>query len=269
MPNYICLTCGTQYPESETPPAACPICQDERQYVGWGGQQWATLSELQTKHKNEFRPQGEGITGIGSSPKIAIGQRALLVQTAEGNLLWDCVSLIDDETAQKVKNLGGLRAIAISHPHFYSSMVAWSRAFGGVPIYLHEDNRAWVMRPAPEIVFWQSETLALFGGLTLIRCGGHFDGSTVAHWQAAERGAGAIFTGDTINVAQDRRWLSFMKSFPNDIPLPARAVRHIAASVEPFAFDKIYGGWWDAIVSEDGKAAVKRSAERYIRAITD
>ena len=48
MPNYICKTCGTQFAESEQPPANCPICEDPRQYIGWNGQQWTTLDELKT-----------------------------------------------------------------------------------------------------------------------------------------------------------------------------------------------------------------------------
>ena len=53
--------------------------------------------------------------------------------------------------------MGGIKAIAISHPHYYSSMVEWSRAFGGVPIYLHAADRQWVMRPDHAIVFWEGE----------------------------------------------------------------------------------------------------------------
>ena len=49
MTNYICVTCGTQFADSQTPPAHCPICEDERQYIGWNGQQWTTLEELRQK----------------------------------------------------------------------------------------------------------------------------------------------------------------------------------------------------------------------------
>src|SRR5690606_29461653 len=118
------------------------------------------------------------MTGIATEPAFAIGQRALLVQTPAGNVLWDCISLIDQATIDAVAALGGIQAIAISHPHFYSAMVEWSRAFDA-PIYLHEDNRPFVVRPDPAISFWTDETLALMPGVTLIRCGGHFAGSTV------------------------------------------------------------------------------------------
>lgn len=62
-----------------------------------------------------------GLVGIGTEPSFAIGQRALLVRTPQGNVLWDSITLIDDATVDAVRKLGGIRAIAISHPHYYSS----------------------------------------------------------------------------------------------------------------------------------------------------
>ena len=260
--NWICKTCGTQFPAAEEPPQACPICADERQYIGWNGQEWTTLDELIANRRNEIRPLADGLTGIATQPGFAIGQRAMLVQTPEGNLLWDCISLVDDATVAALHALGGVHAIAISHPHFYSSMQAWSAACNA-PIYLHGLNRSWVVNPGPAIRFWEGETLPLFGGLTLVRCGGHFPGGTVLHWAGGAEGRGALLSGDIINVVQDRRWVSFMYSFPNQLPLPADSVRRVAAAVEPFAFERIYGGWWDHDVAEDAKNAVRRSAERY------
>jgi hypothetical protein len=267
MGTSICTTCGTQYAKSIESPQHCPICEDERQFVNWNGQDWTTLAQLQRSHRNVLRAQGERITGIGSEPKFAIGQRALLVQTGQGNLLWDCVSLVDEATVEGVCALGGISAIAISHPHYYSSMVDWSERFGNAPIYLHTADRDWVMRHSPNIQFWGGDQLDLFGGLTLIRCGGHFEGGTVVHWADGEGGEGALLTGDIIQVVQDRRFVSFMRSFPNYIPLSASAVQRIINSVEPFPFKRIYGAWWDAIVSEGGNSAVRRSAARYLQAL--
>jgi hypothetical protein len=123
------------------------------------------------------------------------------------------------------------------------------------------------MRPSPKIVFWKGEQERLFGNLTLIRCGGHFEGGAVLHWADGEEGAGSLLTGDIIQVVQDRRFVSFMWSYPNYIPLPASAVNRIVQSVRPFGFKRVYGAWWDAIVENHGKAAVERSAARYLKAI--
>jgi hypothetical protein len=267
MPHYICRTCGTQFAETARPPDRCPICEDERQYVGWLGQQWTTLEDLRRTHANVTRKEDPGVYGIGTKPDFAIAQRALLVQSPGGNVLWDCITLLDEATVDAIRGLGGVAAIAISHPHYYSSMVEWSRAFGAAPIYLHVADRQHVMRPDPAIVFWEGERRELLGGLTLIRCGGHFEGATVMHWPDGAGGRGALFTGDIIKVSMDRRWVSFLYSYPNLIPLDAAAVRRIVAAVEPFAFDRIYGAWFDHVVQEDAKAAVRRSAERYLEAI--
>jgi glyoxylase-like metal-dependent hydrolase (beta-lactamase superfamily II) len=267
MENFICATCGVQYAATETPPEHCLICEDERQYIGKDGQRWTTISEMQKSYRNRIEEVDPNITGIGTMPGFAIGQRGLLVQTPGGNVLWDCVSLFDDATLEAIRSRGGIKAIAVSHPHTVGSLVEFSHAFGNAPIYWHADNREWAMRPDSAFVFWEGKTCELWDGLTLIRCGGHFTGSDVLHWSAGAEGGGALLTGDTMYVTQDRRFVSFMYSYPNLIPLNAKAVEHIVEAVEPYAFERIYGGWWDSIVKRDAKAGVKYSAERYIKAI--
>ncbi len=146
--NYICKTCGVQYAETEGPPGRCVICEDERQYVGPGGQQWTTLAEMkEAGFANRLREVEPGLTGIDTRPKFAIGQRALLVQTPGGNFLWDCISYIDEETVEAVRDLGGVQGVSASHPHFYGAMIEWSRTFGGAPVYVPEADAQWVVRP--------------------------------------------------------------------------------------------------------------------------
>jgi hypothetical protein len=267
MRNFICTTCGTQYAESDQPPAVCAVCQDDRQYVKKTGQQWTTLDKLLLTNRNSVKFKELGLIGFGIDPLFAIGQRALFLRTPKANILWDCIPLLDEAVVEAIKALGGISAIAISHPHYYSSMIEWSRAFGGVPIYLHAADRQWVMRPDKAIVFWEGETRTLAEGLTLIRCGGHFDGGTVLHWAGGAGSQGALLTGDIIQVVPDRKHVSFMYSYPNSIPLPASAIERIVKAVEPFEYDRVYGAFWDMVIEQDGNAVVKRSAERYLRAI--
>jgi hypothetical protein len=269
--HAICITCGTQFAESEGPPVRCPICDDERQYVGWAGQEWTTLEQLCARHRLALKDEGDGLLGIGTEPKFAIGQRALLVPAAAhdrpgSNVLWDCISLIDRAAIRVVEGQGGLGAIAISHPHYYTSMVEWSHAFGGAPIYLHADDRHWVMRPDPAIVFWEGDALEIGDGLTLLRLGGHFAGGQVLHWLGGA-GGGTLLAGDILQVVQDRRFVSFMYSYPNYIPLPAATVRRMVRMLEPYAFERVYGAWLGAVVRADAKRAVQRSAERYVQAL--
>lgn len=270
MEKFICVQCGTQFPESAQPPARCRICEDERQFVRHSGQEWTTLQQLSSDHRNRFEDEAPKLLGIGTEPEFAIGQRALLLQSPDGNLLWDCISLLDDKSVAEVNARGGIRAIAISHPHFYSSMVEWADRFDA-QIFLHAQDRAWVMRESPRIQFWEGATLSLWDGLTLVNCGGHFEGGTVLHWPGTSGSNwrhGALLASDILTVAQDRRYVSFMRSYPNLIPLGPAAIDRIVELLQPFAFDQIYGGWWGANVSSNAKAAVARSAERYLRAIT-
>jgi glyoxylase-like metal-dependent hydrolase (beta-lactamase superfamily II) len=269
MPNYICATCGVQYAESAAPPERCTICQDERQYVGHEGQKWTTLKELQATHRNQLDVEGPELISIATEPRFAIGQRALHVRTPDGNVLWDCITLVDDRSVNAVQALGGVSAIAISHPHYYSSLVEWSRALGGVPVYLHAADGEWVMRPHPAIVFWHGNTHELAPGLTLIRLGGHFPGGTVLHWAGGAQGKGALLTGDVIQVGQDRKTVSFMYSFPNYIPVNASTVREIVEMLEPYPFEQIYGAWFGQNIMAKAKDAFRYSADRYIAAITD
>jgi hypothetical protein len=267
MTCYICMTCGVQHAESAAEPDRCAICEDERQYVGWAGQRWTTLAGMMSAgHRNRFQEAEPGLTSIDTRPRFAIGQRALLVQTEGGNFLWDCISYIDEETIEAVKSLGGVQGLSASHPHFYGAIVEWSHAFGNAPLYLPSADREWVMRP-DAAVRWYEGSHEAWPGLTLIQCGGHFEGSAVLHWAGGAGGRGALLTGDTISVAADRRYVTFMRSYPNYIPLSVASVRGVVEAVRPYAFERIYGGWWGTEVVEGGKEAIERSAERYIRRV--
>lgn len=255
----MCRTCGVEYRESAEAPASCPICEDPRQWVPPDGQSWTTREWLARGHRNAWRLEEPGLFSLVTEPKFAIGQQAFLVRTAEGNLLWDCIPLIDDATIGIVRALGGLRAIAISHPHYYSAMAAWSRAFGDVPIHLHSNDREWIPATGSNTELWSGTACSLFGGLTLVHCGGHFDGYQVLH---REDGGGAILAGDQPQVALDQRWVSFLWSYPNMVPLSAGAVSRVVEALEPYRYERLYGAFGRHVL-EDAKAVVRRSAERY------
>jgi hypothetical protein len=268
---YLCVTCGTQFAKTSKPPEHCAICEDERQYVGPDGQQWTTLEQLRASHKNTIKREEEHLYSINTAPRFGIGQRAFLIQTPRGNLLWDCVSLLDDATVSRIRELGGIAEIAISHPHYYTSMVEWSRAFSGAPIHLHEAERPWVMHPDPCIRFWKGEEQTLLGGLPLVRTGGHFEGYQVLLWSAGADGRGALMAGDQPQICMDPKQVSFMWSYPNFIPLNAPAIRHISECLDRLKFDRIYGAFFirgKGIVPSRGKDVVRRSAQRYLQAIS-
>ena len=263
MPIHICRECGTSFPDSPNPPARCPVCEDERQYVPRTGQAWTTPGELADTHVNAWRRLEPDLFEIHTVPAFAIGQRALLVRTPGGNFLWDCIALIDDATVDLVRGLGGLAGIAISHPHYYTRCQDWAAAFG-CPVHLHTADREWVMRPDPAIRSWDGDTLCLAEGLTLLRLGGHFPGAAVLHWQGGAGGRGALLTGDTLQVVADPCRVTFLWSYPNMIPLSAGTVRRMAGALQAWRFDRVYGFSVGRQIVADGNAAVEHSAERYV-----
>src|SRR3979411_115143 len=246
---------------------ACLVGEQERQVRNWKGQAWLAREELTKRHKLVWR-EDLGIPGIGVEPSFAIGQRALLVPEPDGCVLWDCVPVRTDDAVEHIRSLGGLKAIAVSHPHFYGAVADWSDAFGGVPIYLHGDDRRWITRQHPAIGSWAGDRHEISDDIRLVRTGGHFCGATVMHWRAGAEGRGALLTGDVAMVAMDRRSVSFMYSFPNYIPLNATSVQGIARAIEPLAFDRIYGAWWGRNIAAAAHAAFQDSVRRYLAAIS-
>lgn len=206
--------------------------------------------------------------GVGTFPSFAIGQRALILRTPQGNILWDCISFLDDATVAIIAALGGLAVIACSHPHFIASAVEWSHAFNRVPVYVHAEDRDYVPRPDGVIEFWADDRQVLADGINLIRCGGHFPGSAVLHWAQGAGGRGVVLSGDTLQVRPDKG-LTFMRSYPNLIPLNAGSVRRIADALAPWPYETIYGGWWERVIPANAKQVMAASVSQYISAVTD
>ncbi|NDW06235.1 MBL fold metallo-hydrolase [Jiella pacifica] len=262
MTSFLCTACGTQYPPSDAPPPACPICQDERQFVPPTGQGWTSFEAMQAGHRAVVSHDGEFL-GIGMTPHFAIGQRALLVRTPAGNILWDMIPLIDPALVSVIEGLGGLAAIAISHPHYYSTMAEWAAAFD-VPVHIHAKDRQWVMNPGEHVRLWEGDRRELLPGATLIRCGGHFAGGTVLHLADAHRGEGAILSGDILQVTPGCDRLGFMRSYPNFIPLGVPAVRRIEAALDGVPFEAVYGAFWGRVVAAEGREIFERSVARHV-----
>jgi hypothetical protein len=263
LPSWICATCGNHYPDSAQPPASCVICSDERQWVPPSGQRWTTHAELAGEGRHcEIWEEEPGLLGIGVTPSVGIGQRALLVLTDKGNLLWDPPGYLDDDAIGRVRAVGGLRAVTASHPHFYGAMAEWAHAFGA-DVLVPGVDATWVTLPDPAIRTWAGR-LEVLPGVTLVQCGGHFPGSAVVHWAAGAEGSGALLTGDTIFVTPGEDRLSFIWSAPNRLPLPEPLIRGILDAVRPFPFDRIYGGW-SPTIRRGARQALEASAGRYIQ----
>ena len=266
MTHFICAGCGTQFDATDAPPAECPVCLDDRQYVPAGGQRWTTHDELAAVLHHRIEEDGD-LLGVGIVEPFAIPQRALLLRTDVGNVLWDCISVVTPDARAEIESLGGIDLIAISHPHFYSSMVEWSDAFGGAPIVLHEADRAWVRRTSPAVKFWSGDSHVLSPTVRLLHLPGHFPGSAALHWTAAPGGRRALLTGDSLLVAADRRHVSVMHSVPNHVPVGADVIDDLARRLDGVAFDDLYGFAWGGNIVGDADRAVTDSLIRYRAAI--
>jgi hypothetical protein len=69
MNNYVCVTCGTQYAPAPVPPEVCPVCDDDRQHVGYDGQQWTTHETLVATLHNRIEHDGDllGMESLNAS----------------------------------------------------------------------------------------------------------------------------------------------------------------------------------------------------------
>ncbi|MDQ1483642.1 MAG: hypothetical protein QOF35_1718, partial [Actinomycetota bacterium] len=262
MTIWTCATCGIEHPDSAQPPAFCAICEDERQYVPATGQRWTTQQELAgAGHRTRVELLEPDLYAVVAEPRVGIGQRGLLLRTAAGNLLWEPPGLIDEAGIDALRGLGGVSIVSASHPHLTGASIQWSHAFDGVPVLVASADRQWIRRPDRVIELW-SGTREILPGVTFVQCGGHFAGSSVTHWAAGAEGRGALLTGDTVAPGADRKSVHVMRSYVNMIPVPERAVRRIAEVVEPYAYDRIYGGF--SQLDSGAKTIVAATLARYI-----
>ena len=262
MTIFSCSTCAIEHADAPGPPGRCEICEDERQWVPASGQSWTTRDELETRgYALEVRELEPNLHAITTTPKLGIGQRGLLLRTPGGNLLFEPPGFIDAAGARRIDELGGVAVIAASHPHLTGSSIQYSHRFGHAPVYVARADEQWIRRPDPVIRLWEGK-VEMLPGLWMYQCGGHFAGSSVVHWPAGQNGAGALVTGDTIAVGGDRTSANAMRSYVNNIPLPASAIERILDIVIPLAFTRMYSAF--GVLEEDAHTAVNRTLHRYI-----
>ena len=257
----ICKTCGTRFAHDKFKSDQCPVCLDDRQYIKDYGQEWLSYNELRKKHTVKINSLITNIYDFTLQPSFAIGQKAHLITTSSGNFLWDCIPLIDETTASFINEKGGLKAIAISHPHYYSLMAEWASHFN-CPIYLHFDDREWVMDTTSNIIFWEGDYLSLSKDVTIIRTGGHFPGSSVLHYKTS-KDLGTLFIGDTLYLSRSKNHISAMYSYPNVIPLKPEKLFNIFNTVAELKFDSLYGAFEWQNIHKGAKTILSNSLNRY------
>jgi len=256
----LCKTCGTSYDDSSATVDQCKICEDERQYVPVSGQEWVAFNALTTAHSNKWQQLEPHLLSVKTVPKFAINQRAFLLRTPHGNVLWDCIANLDEVTKTLIAALGGVSAIAISHPHYYTTMQDWAAAFDA-PVYLHASDREWVMRDSSALHFWEGDFLEILPSVRLLRLGGHFAGGTVLLW---DEGDGVLLAGDVLQVTPGADSVSFMWSYPNMLPLSRAVVEAIGRRLSNVHFDRLYGAFEGQNISANAHEIVMHSSQKYI-----
>lgn len=255
-----CATCGVERTEAT---GVCPICDDERQYLPADGiQRWTSAAEQAAAGARLTLVEREPhLWGIRQEGGIGIGQEAKVIVTPAGNVLVDVPAFIDAQAVRAIEELGGIAAIVPTHPHMFGLQSSWSAAFDHAPVLVSEADAEWLGVKFPALHTW-SGTVEPVPGVSASQPGGHFPGSSVVHFHGVD-GAGVVLAGDTIVPVPDAGWVSFLRSYPNKIPLSAAVVRRIARHMSRYDFERLYNNFDDAPVARDARNVVQRSAERY------
>ncbi|KAF2482324.1 beta-lactamase-like protein [Neohortaea acidophila] len=277
----ICVACGTQFDVPlSSPPKSCRICDDPRQFVPPTGQSWTSLHTLRSSketHTNKIHPDSTNasVHSISTSPKVGIGQRCILLETPHGNVLWDCITYLDDATVDFIRSKGGLKAIVISHPHYYSTHLVWAEVFG-CSVYLAAEDEEWLCREdvggRRRFLGEESVREEIVPGVVAVKVGGHFPGSLVLGWE------GRLFIADSFVTAPSAYYhidrppgttsYAFMWSIPNMIPLPPSELLKMWKALEGVEFESTYGAFVSTEVRDKGlKGRVLESMKIQTRAM--
>ncbi|CCF39409.1 metallo-beta-lactamase superfamily protein [Colletotrichum higginsianum] len=275
MDLLICGTCGVQYDSHAV--KSCKICDDPRQYVAEDGQWFTTLRELQDskKYRNVFTKDkyNSGVVAVRTEPPVAIGQRAFLLRSPAGNLLWDCITYIDDDTVRRVNELGGIAAIVISHPHYFSTALHWAEAFG-CKVYVSAEDGEWLTRRGDAHVLWEGRDMEFLGGQFLaVKVAGHFPGSSVLLWRSERK----LFVADSVMVVPSGVYhvdrppgtasFAFMWSYPNMIPLSPEDVYDIWKAVSKLDFEDAHSAFPGRDARGDAKRRLLDSAQIFVKSV--
>lgn len=259
--KIICIACGTQYQQSLATKATCPICLDDRQAVPEKGQGWTNLQELSDNYSVIIKKLNDNLYELKMAPSFAIGQRALLVITPTGNILWDCIALINEPTIEFIKSKGSLKAIAFSHPHYYTTMNEWAEIFNS-PIYIHQKDEQWIFNKGEHVSLWSEVKKELWDGIMIINIGGHFPGSSILHVPFLSN-EGTILCGDTFYISPSKKHAAVMYSYPNRIPLPLREVQRVKKQMLDIQFDTIHGFYDYQNIYFNAKQIIEQSLDKY------
>jgi glyoxylase-like metal-dependent hydrolase (beta-lactamase superfamily II) len=257
----ICTTCGTQYPPNKSVPQLCHICNDDRQYINEDGQSWTSMGSLVKAYHTQINKITTGLYSIKTTPDFALANRAFIVQSAGGNILWDCVPYIDSNAIEFINSIGGLQAIAFSHPHYYSTMNEWATLFDCL-IYIHQNDSEWIIYRSEKIKHWSGDSLPLWDDISIKHTGGHFAGSCVLQVPALSP-KGVLLSGDSLYISRSKRHIAVMHSYPNQILLSKNEFEAFDRKTKGLNFDTMYGAFDNQNLEGNAMTIFSASMQRY------
>ncbi|TXT07490.1 hypothetical protein VHUM_03210 [Vanrija humicola] len=276
----VCATCATQYPAPRRDCTHAKLSGSTDHPQARGATTSSATSRTRASRSSRPSRSSPSLRRVSISPACVKLTPAFLLETFEGSFIWDCSAVLTPPLIAHLTHLRRpLKAMAISHPHFFSTSLTWARALG-VPLYINALDKEWYQRResagADEVVFW-SGTQRLSSTLTLIECGGHFPGSCVLHWDRAAEpltsdadarapDTGLLLVADTVMVQPTQKGITFMWSIPNAIPLHPTDVLHIQNVLREYDYDSVSSTWPDRWVRAGAARIFDESVETYLSA---
>ena len=218
LTHYACSNCGHwQIWFDHQDPLACPICTDTRNALPEDGWDFRTEADAQAMFTNHWKEVEPGLWGFWADPKFGLGATGWLLQREDGNVAFEGCPYYQPDAIEKIRELGGIRVLAASHPHGYGALWQLQREFDPV-LTIHKGDIPYskafrVNCPADDVH-------EIAPGLTLRHVGGHYEGHSVLYDEHHR----ALFCGDSLKIELDADGatpvaISCHKAFHYEIPL--------------------------------------------------
>ncbi|MEM1343754.1 MAG: MBL fold metallo-hydrolase [Pseudomonadota bacterium] len=217
LEHYACANCGHwQIWFSGQQPLSCPICTDTRNALPEDGWDFKTEAWAEATFTNTWREYAPGLWGFSASPKFGLGATGWLMVREDGNVLFESCPWYKPDALAKIRELGGVRVLAASHPHGYGALWQIQREFDPI-VTIHKAD---IPYSKAFKVNWPADDIhEIAPGLTLYHVGGHYEGHSVLHDATNRR----LFVGDSLKIEQDSAGrstaISCHKAYHYEIPL--------------------------------------------------
>ncbi len=234
---FVCTNCG-YWQQRYAAPESCPVCLDVRHVPPENGWEFLTPGEIDGWVESRWEEVEEGIWRFTVEPTLGIGPVGYVIVRPEGNVAFEGADWYSDAALDHIESLGGVRYVAPSHPHAQGALWRLQERFGAEGAVQREDL-VWVSTLSVGLPF--DDRQELLPGLTLHHVGGHFDGQSMLHHEAA----GQLFVGDALKVELEEDGktayaLSCHKAFVRRIPLTHAEVAGYRKVYEALDFDGVF-----------------------------